>query len=116
MTLHPNLSLSFDGRCEAAFTFYARCLGGRIDALFRYGGSPLAGDAPPDWADKVMHAWLVVGDTRIAGADVVPAHYQAPQGFSILLGVADRHEAERIFHALAANGKVTMPIQETFWA
>ena len=32
------------------------------------------------------------------------------------LGIADPAEAERVFHALAANGTVCMPIEETFWA
>jgi PhnB protein len=30
--------------------------------------------------------------------------------------IKDPAEAERIFHALAENGRVEMPIQETFWA
>ena len=30
--------------------------------------------------------------------------------------LSDRVEAERIFKALAENGTVQMPLQETFWA
>ena len=84
-------------RCEAAFRFYERCLGGRIVGIFTFGNSPLAGEAPPEWGDKVMHATLAVGDTTIAGADVPPGRYEQPQGFSVLLGVDDPGEAERIF-------------------
>jgi PhnB protein len=32
------------------------------------------------------------------------------------IGLQDPREAERIFHALAENGKVNMPIEKTFWA
>lgn len=39
--MHP--SLTFRGDCEAAFTFYAQHLGAGVGAIFRYGGSPLAG-------------------------------------------------------------------------
>jgi PhnB protein len=34
----------------------------------------------------------------------------------VTLGITDPSDAERIFHALAENGTVRMPIQETFWA
>ena len=34
----------------------------------------------------------------------------------MLLNVGAAMEAERIFHALAENGTVQMPLQETFWA
>jgi PhnB protein len=33
-----------------------------------------------------------------------------------MLGIKDPAEAERIFQALADNGTVRMPLQETFWA
>jgi PhnB protein len=42
--------------------------------------------------------------------------YQKPQGFSLQLNLSDPVEAERIFKALAENGTVQMPLQETFWA
>ena len=51
-----NPHLTFNGNCEAAFTFYARCLGGQLGTIFRYAGSPLATQVPADWQDKVMAA------------------------------------------------------------
>ena len=42
-----NPYLSFKGDCEAAFTFYERCLGGQLGTLFRYAGSPMADRVPP---------------------------------------------------------------------
>ena len=47
MKITPHLS--FDGTCEEAFNFYAKCLGGKIAFLMRYGESPLAKDAPKEW-------------------------------------------------------------------
>jgi uncharacterized glyoxalase superfamily protein PhnB len=35
MQLNPYLS--FDGRCEAAFKFYEKALGGKIEAMMTYG-------------------------------------------------------------------------------
>jgi PhnB protein len=52
----------------------------------------------------------------LAGSDSLPGQYQQPQGFHILVNIADTREAERIFNALAENGTVAMPFQKTFWA
>jgi len=116
MNLNPRIGLSFHGQCEAAFQFYERCLNGRIAFMLRWGESPLAKDAPPEWSEKILHARLVIGDTALLSGDALPGSYDAPQGFSILLAVDDPVEAERLFRALAENGTVRMPLQETFWA
>jgi PhnB protein len=38
------------------------------------------------------------------------------KGFSVTINIENLADAERIFQALAQNGTVQMPIQETFWA
>jgi len=116
MTLKTHIYLSFNGQCEEAFKVYERVLGGKIESLFRWGGSPMEADAPPGFADKVMHASLAVGGTLVAGADVPPDRYERPQGFNILLGPDAAADAERIFEALADGGTVTVPLAQTFWA
>ena len=108
--------LSFKGDCEAAFKFYEQALGGQMGALFRYGGSPMEGDAPAGWSDKVMHGSVTVGGLGLMGADIAPERYEAPKGFSLSIQISDTAEAERIFQALAVDGKVVMPLAETFWA
>ena len=108
--------LSFKGDCEAAFKFYEQALGGQMGALFRYGGSPMEGDAPAGWSDKVMHGSVTVGGLGLMGADIAPERYEAPKGFSLSIQISETAEAERIFQALAVDGKVVMPLAETFWA
>src|SRR5271168_4568324 len=111
-----NPYLSFNGECEAAFKFYEKCLGGKITFMMPYEGSPMADQAPPGWSNKILHATLGVGAQLLQGADCLPEHYKKPQGFSVSLDIKDPAEAERAFHALAENGTVQMPVQETFWA
>jgi PhnB protein len=111
-----NLYLSFNGQCEAAFTFYEQCLGARLGPIFRYGGSPMADQAPPGWQDKVMHGSVTVGDQVLMGADVAPDRYEPAKGFSLSLQMSDTSEAERIFHELARDGTVAVPLEKTFWA
>jgi PhnB protein len=114
MRLTPNLV--FAGQCEAAFTFYERCFRAKIVTMLTYGKSPMADQAPPEWREKIYHATLTFGDNVLMGGDPVPEQYEPPQGFSLLLDIDDSVDAERIFHALAENGTVRMPIQQTFWA
>ena len=108
--------LSFDGHCEQAFKLYEQCLGGKITFMQTYGESPMADQTPTEWRKRVMHATLSVGDQLLQGSDSPPGQYQKPQGFSIAIALSDATEAERIFKALSEDGKVQMPLEETFWA
>jgi PhnB protein len=116
MALNPRINLFFDGRCEAAFRFYERCLNGRTAFMLRWGESPMAGDAPPEWADKILYARIEIGDVHLSGGDALPGSYERPQGFGIMLDLGDPAESERIFRELSEDGTVTVPLQETFWA
>ena len=114
--MQMNPYLSFKGDCEAAFKFYEQSLGGQLGAIFRYGGSPMAGDVPADWSDKVMHCSMTLGGQVLMGGDVAPDRYEAPKGFSLSLQIRNTAEAERIFHVLAKGGQVVVPLEKTFWA
>jgi len=114
MQLNPYLM--FNGDCEAAFKFYAKCLGGKIETMMPHEGSPGEEHVPKEWLKKILHARLTVGDMVLMGSDAPPPRYEKPQGFSVSIGLDDVAEAERIFSALAEDGTVHMPLQETFWA
>jgi len=116
MKLSPHIALTFNGQCEAAFKFYERCFGAKIAFMMTWGDSPMAKDAPPEWGSKILYGRLTIGDGDIAGADLPPGGYQQPKGFTVLLNMDDPAQAERVFQSLAENGKVTTPIQQTFWA
>jgi PhnB protein len=116
MKLNPHISLAFNGQCEAAFRLYAQCLNGTIAFMLTWGQSPMAAEAPPGWDAKIYHATLTIGDTGITGGDLPPDRFEQPKGFSIVLPMDDPVAAERVFQALAENGRIEMPLQETFWA
>jgi PhnB protein len=111
-----NAYLVFNGQCEAAFKFYEQILGGKILGMFTHAGTPAAEQVPPEWLNKIMHVTLKVGDSVLMGSDAPPDRYTRPKGITVNIAVNDVAEAERIFHALAENGTVGMPIQQTFWA
>ena len=114
MQLSPYLN--FNGQCEAAFKFYERCLGGKIESMITFAGTPAEEHAPPEFRNKILHAHLTVGGNALMGSDAPPDRYEAPKGFSVAIHIEDPTDAERIFNALAENGIVEMPLQETFWA
>lgn len=63
-----------------------------------------------------MPARLIIGNTAVLGSDVAPEAYEALKGFAMMLDPEEPEEAERLFAALAQNGTVHMPLQQTFWA
>ena len=111
MTAH----LSFSGQCREAFSFYAQLFGGELKML-TYGDTPMAKEVPDDWGEKIVHGALSFDGSELAGSDVQLEHYRRPQGFSVLVDVEGVENAHRIFTALADEGSVTMPMQETFWS
>jgi PhnB protein len=114
MQLNPYLL--FNGQCETAFKFYEKCLGGKIEAMIPHAGTPAESSVPAEWRDKIMHASMTVDGAVLMASDAPPEHYQAPKGFSVSINLKNAAEAERIFNALAENGTVKMPLQQTFWA
>jgi PhnB protein len=111
-----NPYLTFPGNCEEAFQFYAECLGGKIEAMMTHAGTPMAEHTPKEWHGKILHARMNVGGAILMASDAPPGRYEKPQGVSVSLGIDKVAEAERVFHALAEDGSMTMPIQQTFWA
>lgn len=109
-----NSYLMFNGNCEAAFKFYQHCLGGTITMMMTHKEAPSAEHIPSEWQDKIMHACLELDDRLLMGSDSPPGYFETPQGFYVQISVEEPAEAERIFHALAKNGKVKMPIEQTF--
>jgi PhnB protein len=112
--LYPNLT--FNGQCEAALKFYEECLHGKTVFMMTYENAPMDLQTPSDWRKKIFHATFALAEFMFAGSDAPPGQYQKPQGFALQLNLSDPVEAERIFKALAENGTVQMPLQETFWA
>jgi PhnB protein len=114
-TIQVNAYLSFKGDCEAAFTSYAKHLGGRVGELYRYGGTPLEKDVPDGWQEKIMHGSIAFGDQVLMGGDVAPARYEEPKGVTLSVHIRGATEAERVFAAMADGGKIVTPLAPTFW-
>jgi PhnB protein len=75
-----NLYLAFSGQCEEAFKFYEKLLGGKITFRTKYGESPMAHEAGPEWRDKVTHLAMGVDTRERMGADALPQYFEKPRG------------------------------------
>jgi PhnB protein len=110
--------LNFNGRADEAIEFYKRALGAKVTRLMRFKDMP--GPRPPSMDprndEKVMHSELRIGDTTIHASDGQCQGAASFSGISLSLTAPNDAEAERLFAALSDGGKVTMPMNKTFFA
>ena len=105
----------FDGKCEEALKFYEKALGGKIEYIQKWGGSPAEQMAVNrDW---VLHATLDAKGMKIMGSDRgKDAPPPSQEGMIWLtLNFDSEQEEEKIFRSMGEGGNVTMPLQDTFW-
>ncbi|ABE41378.1 VOC family protein [Rhodopseudomonas pseudopalustris] len=114
--MQVNPYLFYDGNCEAAFKYYEKVLGARIEALMTWKDAPAGTPLPPGQEAKVMHAKLSIDGEVLMGGDAPPGHFHTPQGFAVSLLVETPADAERRFKALSEGGTVTMPFGATFFS
>src|SRR5688572_8935367 len=111
-----NAYLTFDGNCADAMRFYERTLNGKLE-MMTHAQSPMAAQASPGNANRIMHARLVLDGGVLMASDSMADHpYEGMKGFSLTLGYPTALEAKRVFEALASEGKIIMPLQKTFWS
>jgi PhnB protein len=73
--------------------------------------------SPPGSEKRVMHARLTKGSLTLMASDTMPGMpFQQGTNFSLTIECETPQEVDQVFAALSAGGKVTMPVQETFWA
>lgn len=117
-----NPYLTFNGNCEEAFNFYKSVFGGEFPYVGRFKDMPADphhSPMPPSEANKIMHISLPISkETILMGSDSSDAFGKATvegNNFSISVNADSEEEARKIFESLSAGGKVTMPLDKTFW-
>jgi len=114
MAFHPYLY--FGGNCREAFTRYKEIFGGEL-FLMTMGETPTDQDVPAEQAELIMHAALTLDDGILMASDDPTTDTFGPvEGMQVNYTTKDVGEAKRVFEALAEGGKVTLPIEPTFWS
>ena len=110
--------LQFNGNCAQALEYYRQHLHGTDLCLMPFRGSPGQEQVKEDWYDKIMHGSVQLGPTTLMGSDggCTEDGAKGMSGSSVCLTLDTPEEAERAFDALARDGNIQMPLEETFWA
>ena len=111
-----NPYLFYDSNCEAAFKYYEKVLGGKIEMMLRNEEAPEPMPGPPGREKKIMHARISIDGEALMASDAPPDHFNKPQGFAVSLTVDDPAEGERKFKALSEGGSINMPFGKTFFS
>lgn len=117
-----NPYLNFTGTCEAAFDFYKSVFGGEYPYVGRYKDMPPQDGMPPmteEEGAKIMHMSLPISkETILMGSDVGGAwaeHALVGNNVQLSVNADSEEEVQRIFAGLFEGGKITMPLDKTFW-
>lgn len=105
--------LTFNGNCAEAMNFYKGVFGGEL-MMQTFGQAPM--ESPENSKDRIMHAQLSNGELMIMASDGMPDQpVSAGNNVTLNVNSNSKEEQEKYFNALAEGGKITMPLQDTFW-
>lgn len=108
-----------DGNGQEAVKFYQEALGAEVVSLQTFGDMPPNPEYPlPEEAkNRVLNAQMNIGNAKLMLSDTFPGTpFQLGSQVTIALMVDNTSEAKEIFRKLQEDGKVSMPLQETFWS
>ena len=117
-----NVYLTFNGNCKEAFDFYKSVFGGDFSYVSTFGEMPPQEGMPPvseEDKNKIMHISLPISkETTLMGSDTGgewAKDFKQGNNFSLSINADTTEEADKLFKKLSSNGKVTMPMDNTFW-
>jgi len=115
-----NVYLTFNGNCEEAFYFYKSVFGGEFTHIGKFKDMPENPKFPVAESDKekIMHVSLPIGNTVLMGSDTGgewSTGFTQGNNFSVSINTDNKDEADRLFNKLSEGGKITMPMNKTFW-
>jgi PhnB protein len=112
--------LNFEGNAEEAFKFYKSVFGGEFKALIRFKDMPMQGiNLQKVDENKLMHIALPLGTgDMLMASDVLKSRgHKVIKGNNVAISIFpdSKEEADRIYNALSADGKIEMPIADVPW-
>jgi PhnB protein len=117
LTITPYLH--FMGNTEEVMNFYKSVLGGEFTIIGRFKDVPGGEKMSPEDQQKMMHMSLALPNGGVIMAtDILESMEQKlveGNNIHLCLHTKSEAEAEKLFNALAAGGRIHMPLNKTFW-
>ena len=108
-------NIDFDGDCREAFTAYASILHGEIRAMISHRDMPgMAEDVPEDRMDRILHAWIDIGDQGLMCQDM--QNFDGRKGYSVTVSADSVDDARRMFDELSEGGSAVIPFGPQPWS
>ena len=110
--------ITFSGECREALDFYRTAFGAAVKMSLPYGDYVPEGVAivPPDLKDWVLHAEMEICGTDFWFADEAAEPAVKGNMVKLTAKVPTAEEARKVFDALRANGRISLPPTETFYS
>jgi PhnB protein len=104
-----------NGTAEKAIKHYENALGAKAQGVARFSDTPDA-KYNQEAGNRIMHSVLSIGKGAVMVSDSMPGTEEKIEGgVYVCLDYDDVTDMTKRFNALAEGGKVTMPLQDTFW-
>ena len=111
--------LIFNGNCEEAVKFYCSVFGGETQHTTRYKEMPQEASPqgmPENWGDKILHMNFMIRGEQLMASDSHPgADSNVGNNIQLCVNYDKKTPMDDAFNKLGQGGKITMPLQNTFW-
>jgi len=112
--------LTFNGQCAEAIELYKRAFNTDTEQFMLFSHMPPSPDfqIPDEYKNRVLQATLMIGDDFIRMSDCGPGHLlNESESERISLSVAaDIDVTKHAFGILAEEGRIGIPLAETFYS
>lgn len=111
--------LVFNGNCREAVEFYKEAFNTEQPEYMTFADAPPNPDfvIPEEAKSLIMHTYLMIDGSRVMFSDNFPGMpYTVGNNISVTVVSDDEGFIRSSFEKLQAGGKVSMPLQETFWS
>ena len=116
-----NAYINFEGTCEEAFNFYKTVFGTEFAILNRFSEMPPQEGMELSEAEMnmIMHVSLPISkECVLMGSDLAgewATNLQVGNNITLSISAESKDQADHFFQKLSEGGKVTMPMDNTFW-
>ncbi len=118
--MHIRPYITFNGECQEAMDLYSRAFSTKADKVLRFGDLPANPTfaIPEQFKARIVQATMPIGDDFIRMSDCGPGQpLNDPESERISLAVeADVETVKVAFAVFAEEGRVGMPLAETFYS